>query len=90
MRPDTGFVCQSLIVLSNCIPGSPHCHVASEISRSRARAVTVSRTWPSVRAVRFHGSSATTLFMKSSVARTELLAFWNWMECQASPLRLMS
>ena len=54
MRPDTGVVCQSLIVVSNCMPGSPHCHVASAISRSSSRPGSVSRTWPSVRAVRFH------------------------------------
>ena len=30
--------CQRLIVVSNCKPGSPHCHVASAISRIRSRA----------------------------------------------------
>ena len=34
-------VCQSLIVVSNCTPGSPHCQAASAIifMRSRARKV---------------------------------------------------
>src|ERR1700761_1139419 len=31
-------VCQRLMVVSNCMPGSPHCQVASEILRSRSRA----------------------------------------------------
>jgi hypothetical protein len=32
-------VCQSLMVVSNCMPGSPHCQAASAIifMRSRAR-----------------------------------------------------
>ena len=31
-------VCHSLIVVSNCRPGSPHCHAASPIARHRSRA----------------------------------------------------
>jgi hypothetical protein len=38
MRAVFGQVCQSLIVVSNCIPGSPHCHAASDISFMRSRA----------------------------------------------------
>ena len=39
MRAVFGQVCQSLMVVSNCMPGSPHCHAASAICfiRSRAR-----------------------------------------------------
>ena len=33
MRPVFDAVCQRLIVVSNCIPGSAHSHAASEISR---------------------------------------------------------
>src|SRR5213076_1918522 len=33
IRPLFGQVCQSLMVVSNCIPGSPHWWVASAISR---------------------------------------------------------
>ena len=39
MRAVFGQVCQSLIVVSYCMPGSPHCQAASAICviRSRAR-----------------------------------------------------
>ena len=32
-------VCQSLIVVSNCMPGSPHSQAACEIARSTSRGV---------------------------------------------------
>ena len=51
MRPDTGHVCQRLMVLSNCMPGSPHTHAASAISFMSSRALTVSTTSPVVTAV---------------------------------------
>src|SRR6516164_8790804 len=73
-------VCQRLTVVSNCMPGSPHCQVASEIFFNRSFALYVligrlsftARVWKSV--------SRTTAYMKSSVTRTELLAFWKKME----------
>jgi len=37
--PDAGQVCQSLIVVSNCMPGSPQIHVPSAIMRIRSRAL---------------------------------------------------
>src|SRR4029078_5518043 len=92
IRPETGLVCQSLSVVSNWIPGSPQAQDASEISRSRVCAEVVSTTSPPTRAFRSQlpalGSVA--FCMNSSVVRTELLAFWNWMLCHASPFRLMS
>ena len=54
MRPVFGSVCQELIVVSYCTPGSAHSHAASAIWRRRPRASVVSTTEPSVRAVRFH------------------------------------
>jgi hypothetical protein len=90
MRPETGLVCQSLIVVSNCMPGSPQAQAASEISRSSAFALIVSTGVASTRAVSAQSSPSSAFFMNSSVARTELLAFWNWIDCQASPFRLMS
>ena len=39
MRAVFGHVCQSLTVVSNCMPGSPHTHVASAICRIRSRAL---------------------------------------------------
>ena len=50
IRPDTGQVCQRLMVLSNCMPGSPHTHVASAISFISSRAFMVSTTSPVVTA----------------------------------------
>src|SRR5579863_6933636 len=41
-------VCQRLIVVSYCMPGSPHCQVDSEMLRSRSRARSFSLGWPSV------------------------------------------
>ncbi len=38
MRAVFGHVCQSLIVVSNCMPGSPQTQVASAIWRMRSRA----------------------------------------------------
>jgi hypothetical protein len=38
MRAVFGLVCQSLIVVSNCMPGSPHCQAASAMSFMRSRA----------------------------------------------------
>jgi hypothetical protein len=41
-----------------------------------AAAFTVRSGWPVVRAVSAHSRSSATAFRKSSVTRTELLAFW--------------
>ena len=76
MRPDSGQVCQSLIVVSYCTPGSAECQAASATLSHRARALTVLATLPVVRSVSAHSRSASTARRKSSVTRTELLAFW--------------
>src|SRR5579864_1427128 len=73
-------VCQRLMVVSNCMPGSPHCQVASEILRSRSLALKVLTTRPSRMARVENSESRSTAYMKSSVTRTELLAFWKKME----------
>src|SRR6185312_5836045 len=49
----------------------------------RARSVLIVE--PSLRAVRFQSESASTACMNSSVIRTELLAFWYWIEVKPSP-----
>ena len=51
MRAVFDAVCQSLIVVSNCRPGSAHSQAARAIWRHRSRARTVEITAPSVRAV---------------------------------------
>src|ERR1700721_4857023 len=73
-------VCQRLIVVSYCMPGSPHCQVDSETLSSRSRARSFSLGWPSVM-LRVHQSrSSSAAFIKSSVTRTEWLAFWKKIE----------
>src|SRR5450756_2491529 len=44
IRPDSGLVCQSLIVSSYCMPGSAHSQAASAILRNRSLASMVSTT----------------------------------------------
>src|SRR5436309_8692015 len=72
--------CQRLMVVSNCMPGSPHCHVASAMSRMRSRAMWRSFLSEVPTDLVHHSLSSTTACMNSSVARTELLAFWKKME----------
>src|SRR4051795_6490937 len=85
IRPEFGHVCQSLIVVSYWTPGSAQRHAASAIWPSRSRASYVSTTAPSTRARVCHSSPASAAFMNSSVTRTELLAFWYWIEAKPSP-----
>src|SRR5258708_5275750 len=80
MRPVFLLVCQRLMVVSYCMPGSPHCQVASAIECMRSRALyslTEVRSL-TVRVVKVE--SVSTARMNSSVTRTELLAFWKKME----------
>src|ERR671930_160965 len=90
MRPDSGVVCQSLMVVSYCIPGSAHSQAAWATSRISSRACTVSMVRPSSTALRSNGRSCSQACMKSSVTRTELLAFWYWMLIESRPSRSMS
>src|SRR5919108_1262283 len=83
IRPVFGSVCHLLIVVSYCTPGSAERHDASAIWRSSSLALTVSTTAPSVRAVRFQSASFSTASMNASVTRTELFAFWYWIEAQS-------
>src|SRR5215213_5064324 len=86
MRPELGDVCHWLIVVSYCTPGSAQRHAASEISRMSSRADTGSPIGsPVTREVRCQSSSFSTACMNSSVTRTELLAFWYWIDWKPSP-----
>src|SRR5919206_4248134 len=86
IRPEFGQVCHWLIVVSYWTPGSAQRHAASAISRMSSRAETGSPTGsPLLRAIRCHGSSFSTACMNSSVTRTELFAFWYWIEVKPSP-----
>ena len=80
MRPEFGDVCHWLIVVSYWTPGSAQRHAASAISRISSRAGSVSTGSPVTRAVRCHSSSFSTACMNSSERRTELFAFWYWIE----------
>src|SRR3954449_10489844 len=90
IRPVLGAVCHRLIVVSNCMPGSAHSHVAIEIWRISSRALTVLMISPVVTARRFQSPSSSTACMNSSVTRTELLAFWYCVEWLSAPSRSMS
>src|SRR3981189_3214642 len=76
MRPGSGQVCQSLIVVSYCTPGSAECHAASATLSHSARALTVLAVLAVVRSVSAHSRSCSTARRKASLTRTELLAFW--------------
>src|SRR5213083_3079285 len=67
--------CQSLIVVSYWMPGSPQIHAASAIFRMTLRAEWVSTTEPLVTDLVVHSLSRRTAFMNSSVTRTEWFAF---------------
>src|SRR5207342_2152797 len=90
IRPVAWAVCHRLIVVSNCRPGSAHSHAALAISRHRSRARTVPTTSPVVTATNDQSASSVTARMNSSVMRTELLAFWYWIEKLSAPSRSMS
>src|SRR5262245_206579 len=90
MRPVFGAVCHRLIVVSYCIPGSAHSHAASAIWCMSSRASTERIVDPSVTAVRAQSSPLITASMNSSVTRTELFAFWYWIEWLSTPSRSMS
>src|SRR5687767_7323198 len=67
--------CQSLMVLSYWIPGSPQIQAASAILRMSSRALKLSSLRPSVIDRVAKSPSRRTAFMKSSVTRTEWFAF---------------
>src|SRR6266487_3748093 len=90
IRPDSGQVCQSLMVSSYWIPGSAHSHAACAILRNSALASAFSITSPVVRANRSNWAADSTVRMNSSDTRTELLAFWYWTLVMSLPPRSMS
>ena len=72
-----GQVCHFWIVSSYCIPGSPQSQVPSAIPSISFRAgiVSIGRLVVTERVVQ--SPSASTAWRKSSVTRTDRLAFWN-------------
>src|SRR5260370_2939499 len=85
IRPSAGQVCHSLMVVSNCRPGSAHDQAAKEISSQSSAARKVLRGFAarpsrlarsfSVLQYRCQGPSFCTASMNSLLTRTELLLF---------------
>src|ERR1700730_15777919 len=73
-------VCQRLMVVSYCMPGSPQRQVESAILKSRSRARSLSAGCPSETFPVHQSRSSSAARMKSSVTRTERLAFWKKIE----------
>src|SRR4051794_12368928 len=90
MRPDSGQVCQSLMVPSYWMPGSAQSHAACAILRNSALASTVSMTSPVLRPRSPNSLPSSTARMNSSLTRTELLAFWYCTDTMSLPPRSMS
>src|SRR5689334_11868388 len=90
MRPDSGQVCQSLMVPSYWMPGSAHSQAACAMPRNSFLASTVSMISPVMRARSPNPSPDSTARMNSSVTRTELFAFWYCTEAMSEPPRSMS
>ena len=68
-------VCQRLMVLENCTPGSAHSQAAVAIWRNRSWAGRVRMISPVVREVSSQSVPSSSDPMNSSERRTELLAF---------------
>src|SRR5580698_8867714 len=81
IRPEFGQVCQRLIVVSYCTPGSPQPQAHSAILAITSRAGQLGPAFcGSVTQWVVHVSFASTARMNSSLRRTDRLAFWNRME----------
>src|SRR6478609_9515714 len=90
IRPDSGQVCQSLMVPSYWMPGSAQSQAAWAMLRISWRASTRSTTSPVRRASRSNSLPSSTARMNSSETRTELLAFWYWTLTMSLPPRSTS
>src|SRR5688572_805884 len=73
--PLCGQVCQRLMVLSYCTPGSAQAHALSATICQSSPPSSVSTTAPVVRARVCHFPPDSAAFMKSSETRTELFEF---------------
>src|SRR5690349_7639275 len=81
MRPEFGQVCQRLIVVSYCTPGSPQYQAHSAMRAMTSRALNDGPSFAGlVTQCVFQSLSSFTACMNSSVRRTERLAFWKRIE----------
>ncbi len=80
IRPLAGQVCQRLMVVSYCNPGSPQKWAASAALCITVRASSTSTMSPVVTACVCQTVPASTAFINSSETRTDRLAFWNMTE----------
>src|SRR5262252_6059811 len=76
IRPSSGQVCHSLIVVSYCTPGSAHAQAAWAIRSHSAAASTSFCTLPSVRRTSRHLPCSSTARKNAFGTRTELFEFW--------------
>src|SRR4051794_32974544 len=91
MRPETGHVCHSLMMVSYWTPGSAQRQAASPILRISSRAFIGSPIGlPVWRAVVRHSPFASAAFINSSDQRDEVLAFLDWLDLKTSPCMAMS
>src|ERR1700710_1499764 len=90
IRPLSGQVCQSLMVLSYWMPGSAHSQAAVAMERNSSRASVCSMTSPVVRERSPKALPDSTARMNSSLTRTELFAFWYCTLVMSMPPRSMS
>src|SRR3981189_298826 len=75
--PEAGQVCQSLMLVWNCRPGSAEAQAAKAIFSHRSRAFTVPAILPGlVPRVGFRWPSASAALRNSSATRTVLFEFW--------------
>ena len=90
MRAVSEQVCQSLMVVSNCMPGSPQAQADLAIWSMTSRALKRSIGRPSLMACVVQSPSSSTARMKASETRTLLLEFWKNTDAYASPSRRLS
>ena len=87
IRAVFGQVCQSLMVVSNCMPGSPQIRASLPRSAASGRApCRCAPAAPSRTALVVHSPSSSTARMNSSVTRTLLFEFWKNTDAYAGPV----
>ena len=75
IRPSSGQVCHSLMVVSYCVPGSAQIHAAQAMRSQRSRALTVLEVFPSIRRLSCQSPSASKTAKNSLGMRTLLFEF---------------